>query len=341
MLRMILSALVFSAVMWSMGCDSSPAVPDADPGPDSTGETFSVKIGPIAVPAGHEDTMCVEKRLGNLGHRWIGKLHTHLHGVSHHVIVYRVSSTEERPEPFSCVPFVDTLDPRKGTPLMVSQVHDETLDLPYGVAFGIEANQMVRVEMHFVNAGDADDTVDAEAVFDVLPEAQFRAEAGFLFIGDPDVELPPGQESTLGPLFFPMPPELSDVNVFALTGHEHRWGTNVQVEYVAKDGEPGMPIYDYPDWSWAEPPVAQYKPALTMTRGSGFNFTCKWNNRSSETVRFGESASDEMCFFWAYYYPSQGHKVCAHTERFGRPLDLCCPSPDPLCDELLRQFGGQ
>jgi hypothetical protein len=31
--------------------------------------------------AGHEDTMCVEKRLGNLDHKWIGKLHTHLHGV--------------------------------------------------------------------------------------------------------------------------------------------------------------------------------------------------------------------------------------------------------------------
>jgi hypothetical protein len=314
--------------------------PDADPGPDTTGEKFSVTIGPIDVAAGHEDTMCVEKRLGNLDHKWIGKLHTHLHGVSHHVIVYRVSSTTEQPEPFPCTPFVDTLDPSKGTPIMVTQVHEETLDFPYGVALGIDANQMVRVEMHFINTTDVDATVDAQAEFEVLPDAQFQNEVGFLFIGNPDIRLPPGQETTLGPTFFPMPEELWDVNVFAMTGHEHQFGTDVNVEWVDQRDDPGVPVYSYPSWNWAEPQVAQFKPALQMTPGSGFNFTCKWNNTSSQTVEFGESATDEMCFFWAYYYPNKGAKVCAHTERLGAPINLCCPGPDALCDTLLQQFGG-
>ena len=39
-----------------------------------------------------------------------------------------------------------------------------------------------------------------------------------------------------------------------------------------------------------------------------------------------------MCFFWAYYYPSQGSKVCIHTQQAGGAsgVDVCCPG-DSLC----------
>jgi len=37
---------------------------------------------------------------------------------------------------------------------------------------------------------------------------------------------------------------------------------------------------------------------------------CEWNNRSDQTVRFGTSVDSEMCFFWAYYFPSRGPLVC-------------------------------
>jgi hypothetical protein len=40
-----------------------------------------------------------------------------------------------------------------------------------------------------------------------------------------------------------------------------------------------------------------------------------------------------MCFFWTYYYPSQGAFVCAHTGQFGG-IDLCCPG-SPLCDQIF------
>ena len=51
-----------------------------------------------------------------------------------------------------------------------------------------------------------------------------------------------------------------------------------------------------------------------------------------DAVGFGESANDEMCFFWAYYYPSVGPKVCAHTDQLGG-LNACCPG-DALCEYL-------
>jgi hypothetical protein len=324
------TSLALVVLLLSACGDSGSSGPDADLGPDTTGETFTITIDPINVPSGAENTMCVEKRLGNVDEKLIGKLHTSLQGVSHHLIVYRVNSTEERVEPFPCTPFLDTLNPEVGSPLMVSQIHEETLDLPYGVAFRIDAEQMVRLEMHFVNPTDFDDTVSAEVVFEVLPAEQFQAEAGFLFVGNPDIDLPPGP-GVLGPTWFPMPPELADVKVFGMTGHTHQWGTNMQVEHLLSEQATATPVYDFPQWLWNEPPVALFKPPLELPAGAGFRFTCSWDNQSGANVGFGESAEDEMCFFWAYYYPSQGHKVCVHTDQVGAGVDLCCPGPDPLC----------
>jgi len=42
-----------------------------------------------------------------------------------------------------------------------------------------------------------------------------------------------------------------------------------------------------------------------------------------------------MCFFWAYYYPSQGSHVCFHTNQFGN-VDVCCPDAGPQL--IVRPF---
>src|SRR5690349_10356043 len=94
--------------------DAGSTEPDADPGPDTTGEKFTVSFGPLTVEPYGENTQCIEVRVGNVDKKWIGKLHTKLTGVSHHLIVYKVSSAQETPTPFDCTPFLDTLDPSKG-----------------------------------------------------------------------------------------------------------------------------------------------------------------------------------------------------------------------------------
>jgi hypothetical protein len=226
---------------------------------------------------------------------------------------------------------------------MVSQIEEERLELPAGVAFGVNAQQLVRLEVHFVNYTDANVDVEASATFETLDPVLFEHEADFLFTGNPDIDLPPGP-SSLGPTWFPLPAELADVKVFGMTGHTHQWGTNVQVEFrQVKDGA-GTMIYDYDGWDWEEPPVARFDPALELPTGAGFRFTCNWQNDSGGRVGFGESAEDEMCFFWSYYYPSQGHKVCIHTDRYddgdGEPgTDICCPG-HAFCS-LIEDFLGR
>ena len=324
---MKIALALLAVVLLGVACSAK----SASSGPTAT---YAVTFGPITVPAGIERTQCVIKRLGNPDAVRVGTFHNSLGEASHHLIVYRVNETVEQPVPFDCHPFRDALDPAKGSPLMITQKKDEVLRLPPGVAYTLDPNQMIRLEMHYINSTNKDVTLTSTSTMTTIADADFHDEAGFLFIGDPDITLPPHTKTTLGPTFFPLPYKYNGVKFFAITGHEHQFGTNVSVETAANKDAPGTPVYRVPDWSWAEPATVVQSPPFVLPDGGGFRFACDWNNTSDNEVKFGESATAEMCFFWAYYYPSQGSHVCFHTDQKGG-VNICCPG-DLLCGLLIK-----
>ncbi len=330
------SMSVFVLLVGACGGGSNPADnPDGGGGKGADAAvdgSFTVQWGPKMIPAGQEDTLCVIKKLDNTGQLHIGAIHNVLGDVSHHFIVYRVADQPEQPDPFACSPFTDTIDPSKGSPLMITQKQEETLTLPQGVAFTLEPHQTIRLELHFINATDTDQMEQATSTFIPIADADFKDEADFLFIGNPDINLPPGQ-SSLGPTYFPLPSELAGSNFFALTGHEHQWGTSVSVATTTGSSGADTAVYDVPNFNWDEPATVYHDPPFQVPTGGGFRFTCDWDNQSGSNVKFGESVNDEMCFFWAYYYPSKGAKVCVHTDQVGS-LDLCCPG-NALCSQIF------
>ncbi|NUP08597.1 MAG: hypothetical protein HOW73_21320 [Polyangiaceae bacterium] len=304
-------------------------------GTPNNNPSFTVTFDPITVAPGEENTQCVVKKLGNDAAIKVNEIHNVLPQGSHHLIVYRTADTEEKLEPYDCQPFADTLDPTKGSPLMVTQKHDETLTLPSGVAFSLDANVMVRLEMHYINPTTEPLDIGATSTFYTMPEADFENEADFLFLGNPDISIPPNQSFTLGPTFLKLPADLEGSNIFGITGHTHQFGTNVTVALAPTEAEGSdTMVYDVDGWKWDEPATVYLDPPTVLPQGGGFRFTCDWNNTSAETVGFGESANDEMCFFWAYYYPSKGAKVCAHTDQVPGGFDLCCPGND-LCNQIF------
>lgn len=271
--------------------------------------SFSVKWGPVTVPGGTESTQCVMKRLGNTEPISVREIHNELGATSHHFIVYRVDDTLERPEPYSCTPFTDTLN---DSPIIITQRADDRLTLPEGVAYTIEPDQMLRLELHYINVSAAPQVADATSTFIPMPSEDVENEADIMFLGDVSISIPPMSEATLGPSFLQVPPRFEGVRYFAITGHEHQWGTNVYVEAAESAGQPGSPVYDVPNFQWDEPLTVTYDPPFTVPSGGGFKLTCDWNNRSDHHVSFGTSVDDEMCFFWAYYFPSRGPLVCAN-----------------------------
>lgn len=302
----------FFGALLLLGCSAGPV------------QTYSVSFPSLTVDPGVEKTQCVVLNLHNPTEIHVGQIHNLLSDASHHMIVYRVADTVEQPTPFDCEPFVETLDPSKGAPLMITQKKDELLDLPSGVAYTLNANQMVRLEMHYINATSQPLQLSGSST--MITSHTYHDEANFLFIGDPDIKIQPNSTFTLGPIFFNVDPSnFGNANFFAFTGHEHRFGTNVKIQAASGPGDTsGAMVYDVPNWTWSEPATVFHDPPVQVPPGGGFNFTCDWNNTSSNTVKFGESANNEMCFFWAYYYPSTGAYVCMHTTYQGGH-DFCCP----------------
>jgi len=315
----------------SSNTDAPASAIDAAPG---GGSKYTVTWGPVTVAAGQEDTQCITTHLDNATAVKIHSFHNVLGSASHHLIVYRVTGATENTTPTPCSPFTDTLDPTKGSPLMITQKKEETLTLPDGVGYSFAANQQVRLEMHFINTTDAAETLTATAEFTTMDEATFHDEAEFLFIGSPDINIPAGQKKSLS-AYFPMPPEYADAKFFAITGHEHKLGTNVTVSTVANASDTGTSVYAPANFMWSEPETITHAPPFSVPAGGGFKFQCDWDNTAPGAIntKFGESANDEMCFFWAYYYPSHGAKVCFHTDQAGGH-DICCPG-NALCSAIL------
>ena len=272
-------------------------------------EGFSVKWGPYEVPPSFEGTQCVMKRLGNTDPISVREIHNTLGATSHHFIVYKVDDTIERSEPYPCNPFTDTLnDP----PLIITQRADDRLTLPEGVAYTIEPNQMLRLELHYINVNTSPQIAEATSTFVPMPADEVEHEADIMFLGDTDIYVPEMSEATLGPSFIQVPSRFDDVKYFAITGHQHQWGTNVYVEVTEGAGATGTPVYDLPFFVWDEPETVTYDPPFTVPANGGFRLTCEWKNLSDDPVFFGTSVDDEMCFIWAYYFPSRGPLVCAN-----------------------------
>jgi len=302
--------------------DTTIVLPTTRPPIVTTSSTFA---GDWVMQPGKEVTKCVVKRLGNAEALWVSQIRTVLSKGSHHLIVYKSDETEERATPFNCEPFVETL---KGQtfPLMITQIREETLSFPNGVAFKFEPNQMVRLEAHYLNYFPNDITAHADVHFDGIAASDVVAEANMLFYGNPDLKIPKGPYSTPWRFLSVLP----NTFVFAITGHTHAYGTNVEIAKSDSVDNPGEPIYpgEGETFTWDEPPVTQFAPALTFEEGEGFRYRCSWDNTSGGQVTFGESANAEMCFLWAYYYPSQGYRICLSPGSIGGGVagdEVCCP----------------
>jgi hypothetical protein len=273
---------------------------DAAP-PAVAARAYRIKIVVPNVPAGSEGTKCVKLRLGNTDPLKIGRVHNQLFGQSHHFIVSSVTDASAAEESlFDCPPFRAQM---MGAPLTVTQKHDEEIVLPKGVGYALGVDQLMHLELHYINTTDETADVSAESeLFPIESDAEIE-EAGFLIVGNLDIAIPPRSSHSSGDIYVAVPQALEGVNYYAVTGHTHQYGTNVTVNVAASPDGEGSPIYDLSMFEWSAPEVRYLDPPIRVPTGGGFRFSCSWDNPTDQTVRYGESALTEMCFFWAYYYP--------------------------------------
>jgi len=291
----------------SLACtsDEQKSAPSSlDGAAAALGEPLRLSIAVPAVPAGTEGTKCVRIRLGNDAPIHVGKMHNVLSEASHHFVVSTVEDPTLTEAPlFDCLPF---RAPLTGAPLMITQKRYDTMTLPEGVAYEVAANQLMHLELHYINTTTHKADISAESeIYPLEGDAKNLQEASFLLIGDLDISIPPHASNSTGPVFESLPPGYDGVTFYALTGHTHRFGTNVTVGLASSAASGVTPLYAPNPFVWDAPEVKYLSPRAKVPSGGGFSFQCDWYNPTDQVITFGESALDEMCFFWAYYYPKQ------------------------------------
>jgi hypothetical protein len=344
--RVVLVAVRFSLAAVAMvamvaGCQSNQ-----DDGRDDVliGQ-YSLSWGPVTVAPSQESTQCIWLRLSNDAEIKVHQMHNLLSTSSHHLIVYKDDmDATEQVTPVPCQPFTGALNATgKIFPVMITQKHDDELTLPRNVAYTLAPHQMIKIEMHYLNATDAATQATATVDFFAAEPATIRDEANILFIGTPDIALAPNRMSEIHEFFNPSHAslDLSAAKFFAITGHTHKLGLSVEVGIAETPTSATTAVYAPKSFLWSEPETTTHDPEFQVSIAGGFDFTCRYYNTTSGMVRFGESANDEMCFFWAYYYPSNGSHVCVHTDYLGPGLglDLCCPEAGETLCSLVNSGG--
>jgi hypothetical protein len=266
-------------------------------------EPYRLSIVIPNVAPGEEGTQCIQTRLPNTAPVSVTKLHDTLSAGSHHFIVSALTAANATEMPLTpCKPFRAAL---QGGPLAITQRKDDTVVTPPGVGYGLAANQLISLELHYINTSTEAMRVEAQTeIFPAEPGTNPQAST-VLLIGTTNISIPPQAKTSTGPRYIAMPSVLDGVNYFAITGHTHSQGTGVKVSSAASATAAPTSLYAPTPYEWDSPVLQQLTPAVQVPSGGGFVLQCDWQNTTSSTLTFGESALNEMCFFWAYYYPKK------------------------------------
>lgn len=293
----------------SGGSDGAAGSAPWDPGGPVT--TQSPAFATIMADPGKEGTQCITFRLSNTEPVNIRRFSTQLALGTHHIILYKSKDTKEAPDPVPCQGLSGIL--QGDHPLFIAQQAHSELKLPTAedgtpVALQIEAGQMVRMEMHWINTTAAPLAVTGKIDLDTVPSGTTVTKGDLAFWGTSNIKIPPNSAHDTGVKF---QPALAGTKSFAVTTHQHHLGTRMQVWFATwGPGDLGMKVAD--SSSWSDPKLNMLEPAISfdVDAHTGFAYQCDWQNPTDQMVTFGESANDEMCFLWHYYYPSQGFQVC-------------------------------
>lgn len=274
---------------------------------------------PTDLTPGQEVTRCVIVPMGNAGAEFVRRIYVNLGAASHHLIMYRSTMRTLRETPFPCEGFSGIRSLQDfDTPLAIAQMTESTIQMPNNVGMPVDANEFVRLEFHAVNVTAAPVRAMARVLIDTVDQTAPLAAANLMFWGNVSINLPPNAPSDVE--MFQTP--LASVRVFGLTSHTHHLGTRATIHratatrMAAPQGNIFTNVVDgqllHESRSWSEPPLTLFDPPITFAQGEGLHLNCHYQNTTNQTVTFGESVNNEMCFLWAYYYPApRGVHICA------------------------------
>ena len=269
------------SVLAAVGCGGAGDAPGT--GPDES--VITLTMSPFVVPAGAEVYRCQDFANPFGGEGAFDAIESHMTTGSHHLAVFYRDGLADGPVEecsgleFSPGPFV-------------TQLRDERLQYPPGIAAVVGAEQGIRLNAHYLNTSSQDISPTVVVKLRrVRPDVEYQR-AGTFAMSTLKLDIAPYESKTIA-LNCTAP---ADMNVLSATSHMHRHGVAFRSDVA------GQPLYE--SSTWDDPPRKDFDPSRLIKTGDNIHFECDYVNQSASALTFGESAStNEMCVLFGQFYP--------------------------------------
>jgi hypothetical protein len=291
-----------------MACSSShvaDAPPDAAPPPPAgvTPEVFSMQSH---VLAGTEAHTCQFVAAPTHADGYVvAASHVYTPG-SHHMLLFRTDLTSIPPggdQPQDCYATASG-GPMSHVRGIIYGAQSPTghMTYPAGVGLPLAAGEILLMQTHYLDASSQALDARVDLTLEVSDGTGITAHAGALFFYDPFIDVPPASSTARASMRCLIP---SAVTLLTAASHYHARGDDYAAYVDAPDGTAAAAPF-YTSRSWDDPtPLGS---PVAVGAGSRIRFSCGYQNTDATKEYFqGQSAADdEMCTFFAIYYPEMG-----------------------------------
>jgi hypothetical protein len=301
--------------------DTIPAkAPEFTPlAPPAAGQGYQIKVDKFAVSPQFEREFFMYKSLGNPAEIHVNKIKIKMRSGSHHFLLYmydpKLVTPANLPESdvFRDMRNLDgTLNLKNMTALgdlayvvAGTQIPEDSLTLPAGVAIKLPANISFDFNSHYVNYTDAVTYGEVACNMYTVEASQVKHEAHALNMGNRQFKLPAGQTTTIT-TDFPVGAYMKaeglagdSMSFVTLFSHTHKLGKKFVV--VAKGGAHAGDTL-YVNDNWHHPPYKNFDPPLVLSAADTVTSVVTYENTTDKEVGFGFRSVDEMDIIFGYWY---------------------------------------
>lgn len=186
--------------------------------------------------------------------------------------------------------------------LQGSGVGTRPVDMPPGVAMKVAKGEMLAMNLHLFNVGDAVLTGRSGMWVKTVPTETGVQMAEVVLAGPLSLNIPQGRSTQSGRCTFHRP-----ATIYSLGPHMHQLGAHMRVTaHSSVSGE--RVIYDA-TYDFSHQLVYPVE-LVEMAAGDWLSVECTYENTTGSMVFWGDSSLAEMCFVNVGRFPAAGGSLC-------------------------------
>ncbi|MCB9742333.1 MAG: hypothetical protein H6740_07035 [Alphaproteobacteria bacterium] len=297
-------------LLLALGCAASDRAPAGPPGlldgatldPPESG--LQLSVGPVEYAPYTEQYLCALMPVGNDRTLNIVALEHQGSPITHHFNAYLIGEPVDGVIQGDCEDVWDEVSMGLSSPVYASQTLSFRGDFPEGVAGQVPTGQSVLLEYHGLNPFPEPRVAEALLNIHTAERSEIDHFANGLYGSNANINLAPGERKILSKDCYVD----VDMNLFVFGSHAHQMLEYFEIYTLDTLGHLGERVYFSDDWQ--TPLLDIREEPVFVPRGGGLQFRCAYHNVSDNTVRYGDTSTDEMCMMAGVYWPDDGFKFC-------------------------------